>query len=47
MLNVVQLCLVANNILFMRKGNHAFLLLAVALALKWQIASLIFQRAPI
>ena len=31
------------TVLSMRKGNHAFLLLAVALALKWQIASLIFQ----
>ena len=33
-------CLAANNILHMRKGNHAFLLLAIALAWKWQIASL-------
>ena len=30
----------ANNILHMRKGNRAFLLLAIALAWKWQIASL-------
>jgi len=34
--NVVQLCLAANNILFMRKRNYAFLLLRE----KWQIASL-------
>ena len=34
MLNIVQLCLAANNILLMCKRNHAFLLLAVALALK-------------
>ena len=33
-------CLAANNILHMRKGNRAFLLLAIALAWKWQIASL-------
>ena len=33
MRNVVQLCLAANNILFMRKRNHAFLL-AIALSLK-------------
>ena len=32
MRNAVQLCLAANNILPMRKGNHAFLLLAIALA---------------
>ena len=38
--NVVQQYLAANNILFMRKGNRAFLLLAIALAWKWQIASL-------
>ena len=38
--NTVQLCLAANNILLMRKGNRAFLdlLLAIALAWKWQIA---------
>ena len=30
----------ANNILFMRKWNQAFLLLAIALRWKWQIASL-------
>ena len=30
--NAVQLCLAANNILHMRKGNRAFLLLAIALA---------------
>ena len=33
MCNAVQLCLAANNILLMRKGNRAFLLLAIALAL--------------
>ena len=32
MRNTVQLCLAANNILHMRKGNRAFLLLAIALA---------------
>ena len=30
--NAVQLCLAANNILHMRKGNNGFLLLAIALA---------------
>ena len=40
MRNVVQLFLAANTILLMRKWNHAFLLLAIALAWKWQIASL-------
>ena len=30
MRNAVQLCLAANNILHMRKGNRAFLLLAIA-----------------
>ena len=40
MRNAVQLCLAANNILLMRKGNRAFRLLAIALAWKWQIASL-------
>ena len=40
MCNAVQQCLAANNILLMRKGNRAFLLLAIALAWKWQIASL-------
>ena len=39
MRNAIQLCLAANNILHMHKGNHAFLLLAIALAWKWQIAS--------
>ena len=34
--NTVQLCLAANNILLMRKGNRAFLLLEIAL----EIASL-------
>ena len=33
-------CLAANNILLLRKGNRAFLLLVIALAWKWQIASL-------
>ena len=32
MRNAVQLCLAANNILHMRKGNRAFLLIAIALA---------------
>ena len=32
MCNAVQLCLAANNILHMGKGNHAFLLLAITLA---------------
>ena len=36
MRNVVQLCLAANNILLVRKRNHAFLLLAIALA--WKMA---------
>ena len=40
MRNAVQLCLAANNILHMRKGNRAFLLYAIALAWKWQIAPL-------
>ena len=31
MRNAVQLCLAANNILLMRKGNRAFLLLAIVL----------------
>ena len=39
MRNVVQLCLVANNILPMRKLYHAFLLLAIALSCKWLITS--------
>jgi len=39
MRNAVQLCLAANNILHVCKGNRAFLLLAIALAWKWQIAS--------
>ena len=39
MCTVVQLCLVANYILLMRKRNHAFLLLVIALVRKWQIAS--------
>ena len=41
MRNAVQLCLAANNILLMRKWNHNFLLLAIALAWKWHIASLL------
>ena len=32
MRNAVQLRLAANNILHMRKGNRAFLLLAIALS---------------
>ena len=38
--NAFQLCLAANNILHMCKGNRAFLLLAITLALKWQTTSL-------
>ena len=38
--NVIQLCLATNNSLLMRKWNHAFLLLAIALVWKRQIASL-------
>ena len=41
MRNAIQLCLAASNILHMRRGNRAFLLLAIALASKWQIASLL------
>ena len=41
MCNVVQLFLAANAILLMRKRNHAFLLLAIALAWKWQTTSLL------
>ena len=40
MRNVAQLCLAANNILLIRKRNHAFLLLVTALAWKWLIATL-------
>ena len=40
MRNAVQQCWAAKNILLKRKGNRAFLLLAIALAWKWQIASL-------
>ena len=37
MCNIVsQLCLAAKNILLMHKWNHAFLLLVIALAWKWQ-----------
>ena len=32
MRTVIQLCLAANDILLMRKWNHAFLLVAIALA---------------
>ena len=32
MCNAIQQCLAANNILLMRKGNHAFLLFVIALA---------------
>ena len=39
MRNVIQLCFPANNILYMRKWNHAFLLLAIAVGCSWQIAS--------
>ena len=34
MRNAVQLCLPANNILLMRKRNHAFLLLGIVFACK-------------
>jgi len=44
MRNVVQLCLAANNILVMRKRNHAFLLLSIALARKWQLPKHIYQK---
>ena len=40
MRTVIQLCLAANNSLLMCKWNHAFLLVAIALEWKWQIASL-------
>ena len=40
MRNVVQQCLAANNILLKLKLNHAFLVVVIALAWKWQIASL-------
>ena len=40
MRNAVQLCLAANNVLHMFKGNRAFLLLAITFAWTWQIASL-------
>ena len=41
MRNAFQLCLAENiNIMHILKGNRAFLLLAIALACKWQIASL-------
>ena len=40
MRNVIQLCFPANNnILYLRKWNHAFLLLAIAVGCSWQIAS--------
>ena len=39
---VFQLCLAANNILLMRKRNYAFLLLAIAPAWKWQMASILW-----
>ena len=38
--NAIQQCLAANNILLKHKGNRAFLLLAIGLTWKWQIASL-------
>ena len=41
MRDVVQLtCLAANDILLMQKSNHAFFLLGIAHAWKWQIALL-------
>ena len=44
MRNVVQLCLAANNILVVRKRNHAFLFLSIALARKWQLPKDIYQK---
>ena len=44
MRNVVQFCLAGSNILLMSKWNHTFLLLAIALAWKWHIASIASQR---
>ena len=44
MRNAVQLCLAANNFLDMRKGNRAFLLLAIALLLRENGRSLRFRR---
>ena len=44
MRNVVQLCLAANKILVTRKRNHAFLLLSLALARKWQLPKDIYQK---
>ena len=40
--NVVQQCLAANNILLMRKGNRAFLLLAITLA--WSLGDLMIKQ---
>ena len=40
MRNVIQLFLAADTILLMRKWNHTFLLLAIALVWKWQITLL-------
>ena len=47
MLNVVQLCLAGNNILLIRKWNHTFLLLAIALSWKWHIALKIIIKKKI
>ena len=44
MRNIVQLCLTANNVLLIRKWNHAFFLLAIALAWKWQFFSQIIKK---
>ena len=41
MRNAVQQCLAANNILLMRKENRAFLLLAIALAIKFNDKTII------
>ena len=46
MRNDVQLCLATNDILLMRKWNHVFLLLAIAPAWNWQIASQIIEKQP-
>ena len=43
MRNAIQQCLAANNILLIRKGNCAFLLLGIAVAWKWQIALIASQ----
>ena len=45
MCNIVsQLCLAAKNILLMHKWNHAFLLLVIALAWKWQFPKVSLKK---